>query len=327
MEFKGRSLYNVLQISAEEDASVKVEPWQVLDYRQLPQEELFDLLRALDIHLDHEHFLKYAESVETPEELIEHLWHGEEESANEQQAYLILFELWRRLLPEKETLSIFFDSFDQIIAAFDAGEELPEEKTVQQIYELEDILDQAVDEGISPKEVMPFIAEYTAHDLEGFLYDYIVELLEEGLQEAASKLIDAFYPYVVDEKWFSLLHIRSVALHDEDRASALLERLLEEEEGEMNFSFMREVCSLLAYKGSAHIFLERAKEALSLAEREEELQDLLQMISAFYRCLDLEQMETQASSLLQARKTINLESSITKKDKELVEELLMAKSL
>ena len=327
MEFKGRSLYNVLQISAEEDASVEVEPWQVLDYRSLSEEELFDFLRAMDIHLDREHFLKYAESVETPEELIEHLWHGEEASANEQQAYLLLFELWRRLLPEKETLSIFFDSFDLTIAAFDAGEELEEEKTLQQLYELEDILDQAVDEGISPKEVMPFVAEYTAHDLEGFLYDYIVELLEEGVQEVAAKLIDAFYPYVIDEKWFNLLHIRSVALYDENRASDLLGRLLEEVEGELDFSFMREVCSLLAYKGSAHIFLEKAKTALFLAESEEELQDLLQMISAFYRCLDFDELETQALALLQARSTINLESSITRKDKEIVKELLMAKSL
>ena len=121
MQFKGRSLYNLLQVSAKEDPSIEVKPWQILDYRTLSEEELFAKINSVKISLDKDTFLLYGENMETPEELSEHLYHKEEEGDEEQEAYLSIFELWRRIFPAKESLSIFFDSLDQIIADFDGG--------------------------------------------------------------------------------------------------------------------------------------------------------------------------------------------------------------
>ncbi len=34
MQFKGRSLYNLLKISLKEDSTIQTEPWQVQDYHE-----------------------------------------------------------------------------------------------------------------------------------------------------------------------------------------------------------------------------------------------------------------------------------------------------
>ena len=327
MQFKGRSLYNLLQVSAKEDTSIEVKPWQILDYRALSEEELFAKINSVKISLDKDSFLLYGENMETPEELAEHLYHKEEEGDEEQEAYLSIFELWRRIFPAKESLSIFFDSLDQIIADFDAGEMIDEELTLQKLYSLQDILDRGVDEGLSPSEIMASIAEYTAHDIEGFLYDYITELLEEGIEEQGSKLIDAFQSYVRDGKWFTLLRVRFYALTNEERAFTLLENLLEEAEEDPQFVFFSEVCSFLAHRGSFIEFGKCIARTLLLVEEEEQLQELLELIVEFYRCLDQEAPEKAALALLERRKALDPEASVTARDKEAVKELLLTKSL
>jgi hypothetical protein len=324
MQFKGRSLYNLLQVSVEEDSSIEVEPWQVLDYRAFSEGELFSKLESLNVNLNKEEFLLYGENMETPEELCDHLWLQEEYVDEEQKLYLLIFELWRRLLPLKESLSIFFDSLDQIIAEFDAGEMIDEEITQQKLYHLQDILDRGIDGGLSSSEVLGSISEYTAHDIEGFLYDYITELLEEGSEIQGSKLTDAFAPYVKDEKWFSLLRVRFFALSNEQRAITLLDNLLEEEP---QFAFLSEVCSFLAYRGGFAEFSKCVRQTLQVVEEEEQLQEIVLLIVEFYRCLDKEPLEKACLELLERRKSLDAQSSITENDRNVVEELLFTKAL
>src|SRR3990167_8060935 len=143
MEFKGRSLYNLLRIKSKEDPSLETESWQIEDYRSLSQEELFSFLKDLGVVLNKEHFLSYADSCGTPEELLECLWleEWEEEDLGE-RAYLVLLELWRKLLPLRRSLSIFFDDLDFYIECLEETESLDEEAIMKTLRELEDILGQ-----------------------------------------------------------------------------------------------------------------------------------------------------------------------------------------
>ena len=115
MELKGKALYNLLRINWLEDPSIGVQPWQVEDYRVLSTADLFSKLEKLKIPLNEESFLLYVESSDSPEELVECLCLDDEDLEISDQSYLLLFELWRRLIPEKESLSIFCDELDRLI--------------------------------------------------------------------------------------------------------------------------------------------------------------------------------------------------------------------
>src|SRR5580700_5828395 len=99
-----KALYNILRFNWLENPSMPVEKWQVEDYRALPLPHLFSRLKQLSISLDDAAFLSYAENCATPEELVDLLWTEENDVKGQDQAYLLLFELWRRRLPHKTSL-------------------------------------------------------------------------------------------------------------------------------------------------------------------------------------------------------------------------------
>ena len=47
MELKGKALFNLLRISRQEDPSIRAEPWQVEDLRNLSIEELLSRLKQI----------------------------------------------------------------------------------------------------------------------------------------------------------------------------------------------------------------------------------------------------------------------------------------
>jgi hypothetical protein len=118
METRGHALYNLIRMNWLEDPTLPVEPWQVEDYRLLPDEEIYSRLEKLGISIDQARFIEYALHFTSPEEMTETLW-VDEELDNFDQAYLLIFELWRRFLPEKQSLSIFCDELDYLIDRYD----------------------------------------------------------------------------------------------------------------------------------------------------------------------------------------------------------------
>ena len=324
IHFKGRSLYNLLQISAKEDVSIQAEPWQLLDYRTLPEESLFKKLSELGIGLSKENFFLYADNCDTPEELLECLWLKESDQEGEEKAYLLIFEFWRRFLPKKQSLSIFFDELDRMISQFDEGFMVDEEAVQEMLSGLEDILDQSIDQGAEPGEIFKTVLEYAAHDVEEFLYDYISELLEEGSDIAASKLIDAFEDYVSDVKWFDFLRARLFSLTDEDveDSSSLLHGILEEQEENPDLIFLNEVCRFLVHRGDGSLFFECVLLIMQQIKVEEDLQELLTLISDFYRCLDREVSEERIVSFIKGRQFKDLKGPIHPQDVSAVMKLL-----
>src|SRR5579872_1889639 len=268
MDWQGRALYNFLRSSWQEDRTISVEPWQVEDYRKLSQKDLFKRLDQLKIPLTEESFFHYAHHSDTPEELVDCLWIDDEDAAGCDQAYLILFELWRRLLPDRQSLSIFFDELDQLIDLRDRGELADDEKLQKALSDLEDILDFHVDAGSAPPDVFAVVSQYCSHDLESFIYDYINDQIDQENDLTASELLDGFYPYMPDPRWFDLLRARLFLNTDPDDANQLLECLLEDAQENPDPALNLEIIHLLAHGGEPALFIRALKQTYPLLKKE-----------------------------------------------------------
>src|ERR1700691_81201 len=173
MELKGKALFNLLRMSWIENRNSDVKQWQVEDLRDLSIEDLFSRLKKLGLILNEESFYLYAENCDSPEELADCVWFEEDDLEGHDIAYLLLFEMWRRLLPGKLCLSVFCDELDQLIELYDQGGLDKEEPLQNALSILEDILDDAYDEEEGdPQLIFDEIAGYCAHDLESFIFDY-----------------------------------------------------------------------------------------------------------------------------------------------------------
>ncbi|NGX39985.1 MAG: hypothetical protein KR126chlam1_01325 [Chlamydiae bacterium] len=319
MDVKGRALFNYLRMNWEEDPSIVVEPWQVEDYRQLSEEELYQRLEALGIALDHGRFLGYAAEAPSPEELIETLWVDESEE-NLDNAYLLLFELWRRLLPGRQSLSIFCDELDHLIDHFDRGTLENEEAIQNALSDLQGILDEQSDRGEGPKALFREISLYCAHDLESFIYDFSSKQIDEGNSTTASELIDGFSLYITDKKWFDFLQQRLISPVDGEEAEHMLLRLFEELEGEPDFDLLLEIARQLVNKGSVSHFIRAVLLARGSIQSEQDFQELLALTSEFYRLLDHEVESKELALILKERQGNDLDAPLSP-DEDLVRAL------
>ena len=323
VQFRGLSLYNFLRISLKEDPSLQVEPWQVMDYRKLSIQELLGKMRVLGVDLKEDHFLSYAESFDTPEELLECLCVEEEDLVSQEKLYLLVLELWRRLLPEKQSLSIFCDELDFLISLYDEGILEQEEEGLQKsLSELEDVLDRSVDQGARPQEIFQMVSSYLAHDLESFLYDYISDLIDGNNEVYASELLDGVIEYVSDCKWFEFLKSKLFASSNSPEFNALMSRLLEQAEESPDFSFLFEIAQFLVHRGETSLFSQCIKQMLPLIKIEGDLLEVLKLIADFYLCLDQEQEAKEVEQCILAREARGLDLSIDSRDVRMVEKLL-----
>jgi hypothetical protein len=315
MELKGRALFNLLRMSWIEDRSSDVKQWQVEDLRDLSMEELFSRLKKLGIILDEQSFNLYAENCDTPEELADCVWFEEDDLEGYDKAYLLLFEMWRRLLPDKLSLSIFCDELDQLIDAYDSGSLQDEEMLQKALSILEDILDDACDADGSAPSVFKEIASYCAHDLESFLFDYITDQLEKEDLTYASELVDAFYDYSQDRRRFDLLRAQLFASADLEKSNIIYARILEELSENPDRDLILRVAESLIHHSDLRLFLQAVRIGLLCIKTEEELQNLLTIIGEYYRCLDRDAEESVFRKLLEERASYPLDKQIDPSDK------------
>ena len=301
MQLKGKALFNLLRISWLEDRTADVKPWQVEDLRDVDIQELFSRLKKLGLILDEQAFYLYAENCNSPEELVDYIWIEEEEIERRDQTYLLLFELWRRLIPDKLCLSVFCDELDQLIELYDKGALENEEALQNATGILEDILDDAFDQEGDSKKVFNEVASYCAHDLERFIFDYISDQILSGNETYSSELIDAFADYISDRRQFNLLRARLLALYDLEESNILYSRVLEELREEPDLELNLLVAESLIHHGDVRLFMQAVQQALPLLKTEEEFQNLLAMIAEYYRCLDRDEEESIVKNLLSDR--------------------------
>jgi hypothetical protein len=317
MQTKGRALFNLLGMNWAEDEEIQVEPWQVENYRSLALETLFEKLGELKISFNKQRFIEYAGSCDAPEELADALWIEGDDPSEHDKIYLIVFELWRRLLPEKQSLSIFCDELDHLIDLYDRGELASDEPLQTALTELARILDESVDRGQPPKEVFKALSEHCAHDLESFIYDLAATQIDQGNNILASELTDNFFAYIEDERWFEFLLARLTFEADEEEAHFMIDRLMEQLQEEPDFELLLEIARFTATKGVKGHFYRAALEARPCLQVEEDFQELLALSCEFLRFFDQDAMHAECTDILKRRASTPPEKELRPSDRDL----------
>lgn len=295
-----KALYNLLRLNVQEDPSIPHERWAVEDLRKSSLEDLFSRLTSQGVFLEKELFLQFAEDSDTPEDLAEVLLADSSDPSLHDPLYLLIFEIWRRLIPQKTSLSIFCDELDRLIELYDQNGLGSDEPLQDALANLQEVFDENVDDGVDPKEIFSSIGKFCAHDIEDFLYDYISDVLDSGNPLYASELIDGFFPYIPDPVWFEILKARLVASTDVSEANLLIAQLLKKK---LSLSPLLEILNFLATAGDKSLFVSAAKKAIPLLETEEEFQAMLVIVSDYYRLLDLDLLEESVQKIMKKRKS------------------------
>jgi hypothetical protein len=317
MDIAQKALYNSLRISFLQDPSFAVEDWKVENYRAMPLDELFLQLNRFDISLDRLSFLAFADDHDSPESYAEALVADKELSSPEQdQVYLLLFELWRRLVPEKQCISVICDELDYQIFLCDSQALQSEEALVDALSGLYSVLEENVDHGIAPHEVFEAITEYLANDLEIFLVDYLSDLIEQKQYSYASELLEQFYPFMPQKKWFDLVHARLIGSQDLRRGHEMLKKIVQLA-GSSDLQFNFDILSYLVSMPDHELFSDVARKSLSIIEAEEDLQELMNLSLEYFKNRNHVEKADLLEKLIERRKCKSTEELIQKSDPDL----------
>lgn len=296
-----RALYTALRLNWLKDPTLAVEDWQVKDYREMPYSVLFERLREAHIYLDRNAFLEAAQQYDTPEELSCALIDETLPPEEQDQVYLITFELWRRLVSDKPSLSIFCDELDYQISLYDEGENAHSEQLQDLLASLQVLLEEGTDQGASPLEAFTHIAQACAHDLEDFLLDFIANEMDEENFTYAGELLEMFSPYLPQTKWLELTKARYVAHSDIRKAHRMVSQLLEEDEGEEELDFYLNILAFLSSESDRPLFNKAVLKSVPQLSQEEDLLDLIALCLDYHQSL-YHHLEARAlQSLLEAR--------------------------
>lgn len=310
-----RALYNSLRMNWLMDPKLPVEPWQVEDYRSIALEELFRRLHGFGLMLDRISFTALAESVDSPEEFTDSLVADQElDNQTQDKIYLLIFELWRRLISDKPGLSLFCDELDHQIYLHDLKGTATEEGIQDALSNLEVILAENTDNGGDPVEVFASIAAGCANDIENFLYDYIAEQIDLRDYPYASELLDDFYNYVDEAKWFDFLKARLTAKTDPASGAEMITALIADVQSEPDLDFNLAVLSFLVEEGDEKLFCELVKKTTLLLEVEEDFQDLVTICADYYHRLDNDAKEAEIQEIVKKREGVALDKPVGAKD-------------
>ncbi len=300
MGHRGRALYNLLSMNVKRHPQLDVEPWQVENYRVMSEKVLFSRLKELGIHLSKNAFLLAVDKVETPEELTERLYQGDEFVCH-QRIFLCLFELWRRFAHHKRPLSVFCDALDHLIEQYEEGNLECEGALEEMLVAWQGVLEDHVDEGGERDEALPLFSEFSCHDLERFVYEYVAHriALEDDLY--ASELLEGFYDFVQEPHWFDFLRVRLVFNVDREEGKVMVERLLEVEREAPNLQLLFEVLHFLIYAGELDLFYSVFRRAFERITNLAELHDWLLIASEYMNCSEQFTKEEEINQLIEKK--------------------------
>lgn len=290
-----RALYHSLRI----DPVPGAKSWQVEDYRKVSSDELFQRLTALGIPVDHGQFVALSEAVDTPEDFAETLLPDiieDQEIAD--QIYLIVFELWRRFLSERQTLTTFCDEWDHQIDLYEEGGIESLEGIGDATNRFIALLEEAKDAGEDPKILYDSVVEGCAHDLEAFFYDFAVDQIEQHNTPYAEEIVEFFFPYVKDKDWFSLLNVQVALENDPAEALPLIQPLLKKTN---DLEFNLEFLSILAKGHHEKAFSQVLKAVASASLEEEDFWDLLSSAEKYFHFQDADSKEYSVQEIIKRR--------------------------
>lgn len=323
MFLQRKALYNliqlkVVQLEEKEIQETQLEPWQIQNHRLFSTEELFRMLHEVSIPFDMGDFEAYAKNYDTPEEMAEVLT-KEMESIDADRTYLIIFEIWRRLFPERQSLTLFCDELDFQIVRYEKEEDYSPEELQDTVAYLQNILDKNVDAGATPEQAFHLIQTCCANDLEGFLYTYIFELVEEDNDSYASELLDGFYRYVANKSWFDYLKIRVEIIKDPEEGYDHLEKLILWIQEHPDIELCFEILAFLAKGGNHTLFSLLTNTMVNFLKCEEDFQDFSRMCLNHYDYLELKEPAQGIQYLLDERSSKTKEMLLSPADPDLLE--------
>ncbi len=317
MHISRRASYNLLKDAWSEDPSISVKSWQVEDYRQISDDVLFSRLTKLGNTLDINNFISISDSFDSPEDMADFLEERIPASEDESgQIYLLVFELWRRLTPEKQSLSVFCDELDRQIFMFDKDKVENEETLQDVLMNLQTILEENIDGGAKPAEVFNAICTECANNLEDFLYDYVLQQLDLGNESYAAELIEGFEPYLKGNKWFDLLKIHLVSFSDIDTAEELLKKVVHKALKDDDLEYNLDVLAFMAQIGDQKEFTKLVKKTIPVVTSERDFKDLLEICKDYFHYLDIDPKEQGIEQIIQQRRKIPIEADFNKNDQD-----------
>ena len=318
MLLQRKAAYNLLQINLPriESGELKIDdlqPWQTENYREKSTDALLERLGKLGIGFGTADFASYAEEFEEPEELLDALA-CDREQLEQDQVFLLIFELWRRHFPEKRTLSIFCDELDYQLTQHDLGNE---SDIIDMLAYFQQVLDENVDKGLDPQQTFETIQTYCANDLESFLFDYTLEAIEEGDATYAEELLDGYSRYVKDGIWFDYLRARVEYHNDPEEGCIHLERIIEDVNSETSIELVEEMLYFLADTGNHTLFYDLALKMFPMMQEEGDLHEFLEICYLHYDHLELKEPAVAISELFHNRKTRAREEKLDPNDPDL----------
>lgn len=307
-----KAYFNWLTLKKESNSTLAIEPWQVEDYRELATALIFERLESLGLSLTAESFLMVAENYQSPEELTHYLWPDKQ---NEFLIYLLIFELWRRLVPDKQSLSIFADELDYRIKFYLKNRDAEEIHLRNGLQRMEEILEKSVDAGESPNGAFIALQRHMAHNLESFLSDYITDQIEEENVLEATDLIDTYYPFVADRTWFDFLKARLLTDVDTHEGNLAFKKLLEEQ---LSIDLLLEIATFLIHHADPALFIKTSQMAANQIQTEEDFQELLAIIGDYCHFIEKEEEEKKIEAVFSNRMNRDLQSPFNPNDPDAI---------
>ncbi len=312
MELGTKALYNSVRFRALQEGddihSRDSNSWKVANYRNYSLEQLFLELSKLGRTLDKETFLAYSEECDSPEDLL-NLFVLEPDEENPEavdQFYLILFELWRRLIPERPSITILCDELDQNILAYDLGEG-DSEPVLESTEALFEVIQRNVDEGMPSQEAFKAIEAHCAHDLRRFYTDFILDLLDEGAEKDAEELFFKLSPLLELSPWALLIQARFIAKQSPKKASSLLKQALHlTDKGAMQIGFYAEATQALRWIEDDSLCAPILDAGYRAIKSWEDVITYLEILSDFVSFYDLDQLDARVQKI-----TFEIEEKMT----------------
>ena len=290
MLLQRRAVYNLIHLP---DATGldELEPWQKENYRKLPDHTLLNRLQEQGMTIPKlSTFQELASNFSSPDEM------ADEMAPEKDEIYLLLFELWRRHLPQQRCPSVFCDELDFQISCFEEGDFKKKAELEEIVEYLLQIFEDHVDEGADPAAIYHAFQEYCAHDLDGFLYGYFTFLIAEKRAEYAYELLEGYYPFVRDRSFFDFLLARIAILYNEKEGKAFLEKTIKKVK---RLDLAEEMLLYLSEEKEHGLLCLTAQKSLPMIEDEESFNELIDLLSLHFQRMQLdhhpfEQLKSQA---------------------------------
>ena len=293
-QFRGRAYYNMLRFEKEPN----VEKWQVEDYRTFTDAHLFTELKEKGLTWDLLTFQDESTNYDSPESMVNDLEFEENEKS---AVFLIIFELWRRFLKEKQSLSIFCDELDFLIQDYEDGTFEREDQLQSYLVDLESILEKSLDTEEEYTSGFNFLCSYLSNSVEEFLYDYISDQIDLENYTYASELIDGFFVYVEDKIWFDFLKARLILETSPDEAMILIQRIIDKLSSDPDLDLTFDLLRFLIYTGDADLFLLQSSAIIDALEEEEDLSEFILIVADYFGSVNEEAAEKDLMHLSRLR--------------------------